>query len=412
MSRASLQRLKVSNFKLNILLDITQAINENLSTKGLLLKFEEILTRELNIGKIVVYTKNKDWECIHCYGISEDSMSCVNVANDLACFTEITNITNTSGNQLLQFKPFDVVIPVFHKETPLAYVLIGDIDEEQQGVSPTIKHLHFIQTLTNIIIVAIENKRLHKETIKQEALKKELELASKMQAMLIPDRASLPKNKNIIIDSFYLPHFDVGGDYYDVVELSENEIGFCIADVSGKGISAALLMSNFQANLRALFTPEVSLTELIRKLNLIVLKNTKGEKFITLFIAKYCYKTKELVYINAGHNPPVMFNAKSETISFLKNGCVGLGMVDEINEINKGYIKVSNGSKLVCYTDGLVEVEDKDNVEFGTSFIESSVGKGEEIGKVIINIIEKLNEHRATKTLFDDITLIGIDFIQ
>lgn len=412
MSRASLKRLKVSNFKLNILLDITQAINENLSTKGLLLKFEEILTRELNIGKIVVYTKNKDWECIHCSGIKEDFMACVNVNNDLACFTEITNITNTSDNQLPQFKPFDVVIPVFHKETPLAYVLIGDIDEEQEGVSPTIKHLHFIQTLTNIIIVAIENKRLHKETIKQEALKKELELASKMQSMLIPDRESLPRNKNVTIDSFYLPHFDVGGDYYDVVELNENEIGFCIADVSGKGISAALLMSNFQANLRALFTPEVSLTELIRKLNLIVLKNTKGEKFITLFIAKYCYKTKELVYINAGHNPPIMYNAKTASVNYLKNGCVGLGMVDEIHEINKGYIKVSNNSKLICYTDGLVEVENKENVEFGTDFIESCISKEDPIDKIIVDVIEKLNVHRGIKTLFDDITIIGLDFIQ
>ena len=238
----------------------------------------------------------------------------------------------------------------------------------------------------------------------QEALKKELELASKMQAMLIPDRESLPRNKNVIIDSFYLPHFDVGGDYYDVVELSEDEIGFCIADVSGKGISAALLMSNFQANLRALFTPEVSLTELIRKLNLIVLKNTKGEKFITLFIAKYCYKTKELVYINAGHNPPIMFNAKTGTVNFLKNGCVGLGMVDEIHEINKGYIKITNNSKLICYTDGLVE--------FGTEFIEFCIIKNDPIDKIIIDVIEKLNVHRGVKTLFDDITIIGLDFIQ
>ncbi|OFX45682.1 MAG: hypothetical protein A2046_12950, partial [Bacteroidetes bacterium GWA2_30_7] len=383
MSRASLKRLKISNFKLNILLDITEAINENLSTHNLLLKFENILTTELNIGKIVVYIKNKKWECIHCAGIDQDLMTCLNVERDLACFTDIANITNISDNTLPQFKPFDVIIPVSHKDTPLAYVLIGDIDEEGEGVSPTIKHLHFIQTLTNIIIVAIENKRLYRETIQQEALKKELELASKMQAMLIPDKASLPKNDKLFVDSFYLPHFDVGGDYYDVVELSENEIGFCIADVSGKGISAALLMSNFQANLRALFTPDVSLTELIRKLNQIVLKNTKGEKFITLFIAKYCYKTKELVYINAGHNPPIMYNAKTATINFLKNGCVGLGMVDEIHEINKGYIKIPNTSKLICYTDGLVEVENKNNVEFGTEYIESCISKNDSIDKII-----------------------------
>ncbi|MBU0765936.1 MAG: serine/threonine protein phosphatase, partial [Bacteroidetes bacterium] len=101
----------------------------------------------------------------------------------LAMFTEITNLT-TSGHTLLSF--FDVVIPVFHKDKALAYVLIGDIEEERDGISPTIKHLHFIQTLTNIIIVAIENKRLYRETIRQESIRKELELASNMQSMLIP----------------------------------------------------------------------------------------------------------------------------------------------------------------------------------------------------------------------------------
>ena len=162
---------------------------------------------------------------------------------------------------------FDIVIPVYNNNSPLAYVLIGDIVEEGEGVSPTIKHLHFIQTLSNIIIVSIENMRLFQESLRQIAIKKELELASRMQNMLIPKNSELPQNDKIWITSFYHPHLDVGGDYYDFINLSENEVGFCIADVSGKGISAALLMSNFQANLRALFSSEISLPALVEKLN-------------------------------------------------------------------------------------------------------------------------------------------------
>jgi len=171
-------------------------------------------------------------------------------------------------------------------------------------VSPVIKHLHFVQTLSNIIVVAIENIRLFNESLRQEALKKELELASKMQSMLIPRKETLPRNEKLHLTAFYHPHFDVGGDYYDCIILNKDEVGFCIADVSGKGISAALLMSNFQANLRALFTHEISLPALVERLNERVISSANGEKFITLFIAKFNYRTNDLVYINAGHNAP------------------------------------------------------------------------------------------------------------
>jgi sigma-B regulation protein RsbU (phosphoserine phosphatase) len=125
-------------------------------------------------------------------------------------------------------------------------------------VSPIIKHLNFIQTLTNIIIVAIENMRLFKESLRQESIKKELELASKMQNMLIPNPSILPRNEKIRMTAFYLPHMDVGGDYYDFIELGKHEFGFCISDVSGKGMSAAFLMSNFQA-ISGLFSPVILL---------------------------------------------------------------------------------------------------------------------------------------------------------
>ncbi len=121
-----------------------------------------------------------------------------------------------------------------------------------------LKHLNFIQTISNIIIVAIENIRLHNESLRQEALKKELELASRMQKMLIPDNSHMPRSPEIIVNGFYYPHYEVGGDYYDCLKLSETKTGFCIANVSGKGMSAAILMSNFQASLRALFNSTIS----------------------------------------------------------------------------------------------------------------------------------------------------------
>lgn len=405
--KASINRLKLSTFKLNTLLTITKAINENLSTEELLSRYEGILRNDLNIGKILIFKFDKEWNLILSSGCSDQIIKRIDVEKDLLGHEEISFIT-ASPNPTLRV--FDNIIPVINNNIPIAFVLIGDIDEEKEGVSPTIKHLHFIQTLSNIIIVAIENIRLVKESIQQEALKRELELASKMQSMLIPDRAILPHNDKILVSTFYHPHLEVGGDYYDFIQLNDNEVGFCIADVSGKGISAALLMSNFQANLRALFTTESSLEEIVKKLNERVMASAKGEKFITLFIAKYSYKTHILKYINAGHNQPIFYNIEKDDLFFLKDGCVGMGMLDEIPTLKSGSFKIDGKSKLFCYTDGLVELVDEDGVTFGTKQVEKNLANAKDIDDNINTIIKQQKILEGSTAIFDDISIIGIEF--
>ena len=103
--------------------------------------------------------------------------------------------------------------------------------------------------------------------LEQQALQRELELASRIQQQLVPSVEQLPQSTKFKIRSIYHPHLGVGGDYYDAFMLSRNTVGFCVADVSGKGISAAILMSNFQAVMRTLFTARVNLKTLIHQLN-------------------------------------------------------------------------------------------------------------------------------------------------
>lgn len=408
-SKASIKRLQLSQFKLNSLLEITQAINENLSTLELVAKYEKILTDDLNIGKVIIYSHDgQKWKSILEAGVENlDIDPNIIVPEDLANYQAITNITTIDYGYL---KPFDIIIPVYHKDTAVSYVLIGDIDEDREGISPTIKHLHFIQTITNIIVVAIENKRLYNESLKQEAFKKELELASKMQSMLIPNSSSLPQNGKINTAAYYSPHSEVGGDYYDFIKLSETEYGFCIADVSGKGISAAILMSNFQANLRALFTRKSNLKEIVLKLNDIVMANANGEKFITFFIGKYDTVTSKLSYINAGHNPPLLNSPKKNDIFYLTEGCIGLGMFEEIPHIKEGSIEICHGDKLICYTDGLVEAENPNQEEFGTIPLEGCISSHDNILATINTLIEQLHNFTQDETLGDDITILGIDF--
>ncbi len=404
--KASLKRLQLSNFKLEVLLKITLSINENLSTQELLQKYEKIIREDLGIGKVVLYNYNKTWQCSLASGVRNDSYFTINVETDLLPFRDITNLTVFNHPKLQEF---DVIIPVFHKSVPLAYVLLGDIEEERDGISPIIKNLNFLQTLTNILVVAIENKRLYNENIQQESLRKELDLARQMQSLLIPNPNDLPHNDQIKVASYYHPHYEVGGDYYDFYYLNQNEVGFCIADVSGKGISAALLMSNFQASFRALFTEDIPLDKLICRLNAIVNNNTKGERYITAFIAKYNLQSRQLTYINAGHVPPLYYNG-TLNFQYLKSGCPGIGMLSEIPKITIGEITVLPQARLVCFTDGLVEMENEKKEEFGTKFIEQAIVNEKNIDLFIWKVIQQVNVFRGKVSFFDDISMLCIEF--
>jgi sigma-B regulation protein RsbU (phosphoserine phosphatase) len=405
--KASFKRLKLYSFKLNALLEITQAINENLPAGELLKRYESILKDDLNIGRIAIIKFNEKWETILTTGGDKEDVTHIDVEHELLPIKEITFVTSSPYKNL---KNFDIIIPVITQDSPLAFVLIGDIDEEAEGNSPTIKHLHFIQTISNVIMVAIENIRLHKESLRQEAIRKELELASRIQRMLIPENSTLPQNKYIHFTAFYHPHFSVGGDYYDCITLNQNEFGFCIADVSGKGMSAAIIMSNFQANLRALFSDEIPLDQLVTILNQRVMASAKGEKFITLFIGKYIVNRQELQYINAGHNPPLLYEEGKKKLSMLSKGCVGMGMLDKIPAIEMGVVKMQEPTKMFCYTDGLVELLAESGIEFGTEKIEKHVSNAYPIHENINDIIESHNILAGNTAIFDDISILGIEF--
>jgi sigma-B regulation protein RsbU (phosphoserine phosphatase) len=401
--KSNLKRNKdIKDLKLNSLLEITRAINNNFSTNQLLDIFKVILEDQLKIGKLALFSDTEGgWKCILKYGIGEEYNN-IDATRDLLPIKEIgtMNFSESSLN-----KSFEIVIPVYHKSKPLAYVLIGDLEDKVE-LSPAIKHLNFIQTLTSIIVVAIENKKLAKESIQQAAMKKELELASEMQSMLFP--SVLPNDKRLDTSASYLPHQEVGGDYYDFIWLNEHEFAFCMADVSGKGVAAALLMSNFQANLRVLFNYNTSLTELVHELNKKVLASAKGEKFITLFIAKYNLTTRTLTYINAAHNPPLL--ATKTSVIPLKVGCTGLGMFDEIENIKEGIINLTQESTIVCYTDGLVELENDKGEDFGMDSLKQLLKNNFELGTKSLNklIMDTLVSYKQSRPYIDDIALFSI----
>jgi phosphoserine phosphatase RsbU/P len=230
-----------------------------------------------------------------------------------------------------------------------------------------------------------------------------------MQMALIPDNQKLPVNNAIKVQGFYNPHLEVGGDYYDFLTLDKDKVGFCIADVSGKGIAAAMIMSNFQASLRALFTSTVDLESLVRKLNDIINTNAAGEKFITLFLARYDLGNRSLEYINAAHNPPVLIDVNSCDVKMLEPSCVGVGMLEVIPVINKHTIHLPHHTKIICYTDGLSELKDDSGNDIGTSYIEKHFVNNAFVSNNINALIDDLDIRGHNPKLFDDVSIIAVE---
>jgi len=396
------QRLELQDYKLSALLDVTQGINDRASEEELLDKFRASLAEHLGIHRLVLYAFDGSWRCLLANGIDGN----VPEVQDEAFFEQKGEVflSSTSGAE-----QFDVVIPVLHNDKPLAYLLAGDT-QEGQGVSPVVKHLNFIQTLTNVLVVALQNQRLELERASQEATRRELELAATMQSMLVP--TEWPEDRDMDVAAFYKPHLEVGGDYYDVFAVDEDRMVFCMADVSGKGIAAAFLMSNFQANLRASFQYEPDdLTSVVNRLNERVSENAKGEKYITVFAAVYHRKKRELQYVNCGHNPPLIMLADGKTQQ-LELGSVGLGMFREIPSLETGVVQLDRDSTLVCFTDGLVEQENEEGVPYGMQRMEEILRerRGMPVKDVQTALIDSVKNFKGEEPSFDDTALMVVRF--
>lgn len=407
---ASLEsKLEMKEFRLHSLLEITRAITTNQSVDQLTRLFEFIMREQLGFDRFVLFNKEKEWSCLIKVGV-KSRIKDIDVCADLYRFKEITVIESSKSTVIDEF---DVVIPVFHKDQPLAYLLIAGLENQRMKLTETLNNMSFIQTLANIVAMAIENKRMAKEQIKQERLKKELEVASEMQKLLFP--SDLPTNKRMDISAKYIPRHEVGGDYYDFIPIGDDEYIICIADVSGKGISAAMLMANFQATIRTFYTTvyqlqHFDLSFLITELNKKVMTSAKGEKFITFFIAKYNASTRELEYVNAGHNQPFLTNGKQ--VRLLDVGSVGLGMFDELPFLQVGKEVLGPNTTMVLYTDGVVELENAKQQHFELEQVTKIVHNFYRLSMEDMNniIFSKLDEWRGSLKLVDDTAVFSCRF--
>lgn len=398
------EQLKFKDFELNSILEITKAINTNQSIDYLISIYEFTLRDRMRIGQFVLFVKQNDWDILVKSKV-KSKVKNIRVEKDLIRFRRITIIESSHSNVLDEF---DVVIPVLHQNEPIAFLLLNDNKKElaKKEVVSSFTDLSFIRTLTNILVVAIENKRMNQQSLIQERIKKELEVASEMQKMLFPD--VLPSDRRLDLAATYIARHEVGGDYYDFIPIREDEFIICIGDVSGKGVGAAMLMANFQAMIRTLLSfGRFDFEYLIPELNRRVMETAKGEKFITFFIAHYNLNTRQLKYINAGHNYPILTNGKRAR--FLDKGTIGLGMLEEIPFLESEELVIEPNSTLMLYTDGVVELQNKAGDYFKTDRLIKLIHsfyplKMEDLNNLIFS---KLNEFRDKEELVDDTAIFS-----
>ncbi|WP_026968696.1 PP2C family protein-serine/threonine phosphatase [Algoriphagus terrigena] len=389
--------------ELKALLEITQAINENQSETVLVNIFKFTCLVHLDIKSLILYVSKDDiFERKISHGVKGKVPLTLNA--DQVIDEKESGQLQIQLNDEYTFDELETYLPVYHKDKMLAILFL------KRKSSDTELDLDFTQALTNILVVALENKRFARKQLQQEVLNREVAIASQVQQMLFP--ATLPETDELKAKVTYYPHSMVGGDYYDLIRKSDDVVYFCIADVSGKGIAAALLMSNFQAALRTLLRSDADFGVIIHQLNYTLIENTKGERFITFFLGEYNFRTKSLRFVNAGHNPPVLCWEKSKKTELLEAGTTVLGAFEELPFLEIGERRSLDNFTIHLYTDGLTEAMNPQEEEYGEDRFIGYVNSHMETNPADFHesFFGKMKAFTQEVPLRDDLTLLSLRF--
>ncbi len=249
--------------------------------------------------------------------------------------------------------------------------------------------------------------RLITEQKQLQRLENEISIAREVQDQLFPE--NLPHVEGVDIEAICKAARSVSGDYYDFIQLSPTQVAIAIADISGKGISAALLMASLQAALRSqLLSPgseNMTTSELVSRLNKHLVRNTGDDRFATFFIAIYDLDARKLRYTNAGHLPG--FCLSDGKAQHLDVGGIVLGVVDDY-EFKEGCVDVPLNAVLIAYSDGLVEPENAYGEEFGVSRLEAAAQRVRQASprKIAESLMTAAEEWSGSPEQADDMTVI------
>jgi len=296
-----------------------------------------------------------------------------------------------------------ICIPLKVEEKVIGVMNISSKDP----VTYTAGDLKLATALATQAAVSIENARLQAERLEQEKIVQELEIARNIQVSLLPD--TTPVVEGAEVTALFLPARQVGGDFYDFIPISENNLGLVIADVSGKGVPAALFMALSRALMRANSLQNPHVSQAVIRTNRLILDCATSGLFVTLFYAIVDTQTRILKYVSAGHNPPILYKKRTGEIQLLEADGIALGVLDDI-ELEEKKASLEEGDVIVLYTDGVTEAMNVQDEEFGEErlirlILDNHTSSANELSRKIKDVVM---EFAGEVSQFDDFTLMVV----
>jgi phosphoserine phosphatase RsbU/P len=302
---------------------------------------------------------------------------------------------------------FEIIIPSIIKNEIDSIICLG---KKLNNTSYTAEDIEFLESIVNLSLISVQNSELFQQYLDKQKIENELKIAREIQVALLP--REIPKFANYDLAGMNLPALQVGGDYYDIIKLTETKLAIVIADVSGKGTPASLLMASIQSAVHSYLKlydeSSFHLDKVTEKINELIYENTSSEKFITFFWGILDSENDSFEYINAGHNPPLIFRAENGDKIQLTEGGFMIGILDFGVSYEIGKINLSKDDIIVFYTDGVTEAINKTGEEFGENGLidVTEKNKNENTHDILESIKNSIVEFTMGTAQYDDITLI------
>jgi sigma-B regulation protein RsbU (phosphoserine phosphatase) len=390
--------------ELHTLFDLSKEFNANVDREPILKIFKFALLGQMFIRSFFFVKQRGDGEPELLV------MNGLKSAPSHECLRKLLTITESTirvGDRLRQ----DIPLLQEHQIEAMVTLRLQDefavlgVGKRATSEPYTDSDFNFLSSLGNLALLSIQKTLLLQERIEKERMEEELSIARTIQEKLLP--YPLPKVEALDLAAMNVPSQQVGGDYYDIICRGE-EVYLAIADVTGKGIPASLLMANLQAMLHVLTPVVTDLGDVTGKINDIIFKNTPSDKFISFFWARYHPDDRRLEYVNAGHNPPFLFRDGSDVLALSEGGML-LGALPTFSAYHHGEIALNRDDVMVLYTDGVTEALNDVDEEYGEDRLMSVISMHRAldaagIQRAIVEDVRRFTNDRYS----DDITMIVI----
>lgn len=335
--------------------------------------------------------------------LETDKQSMFKLVSAPMLISEISGIkrTKTLREHLVKEK-IVALVPLQMQNEVKGVLCLG---EKLRGTEYSQSDLEFIFSLSNLAFVSLENARLFNEELEKKKMENELLIAREIQQGLLP--RTLPTIEGFEIAAENISSKQVGGDYYDVIPTDNGKFIVTIADVSGKGTPASLLMANVQATVHALVPFQLTLSTATARINDLIYRNTSSDKFITFFWGSLDSHTKKFQYVNAGHNPPFVLR-RDGTIERLTEGGLILGIMKTVMSYQEGSVLLHSGDSVILFTDGVSEAMDTNGIDYTEERLEEFVKtlNGKSASEILSDIKHEIQRHSSRAAQSDDITLV------